>query len=305
MHKRKFSGQFNICFAWSSILMVLTGCTSSGMVHQLSSDQAEINRVENHSMTAKGEMTPLYEIDGHYSTAGYVALLAGYDKERVLAISCYTQMPDEEAVTYSAPYVAVWGVVNPPYRHRIVNGLHSLHGGGPEEVERRRLLLKNLIIHQVRDRGADTDWQLGFLIHALGDSYAHVHGDPGEQVAYGEFIGHALANTPWGENPDSIFVGEHYKNYNKYVVALFEALTVDNPDVGTKRLILDQFTQLVGVEAEKGDSKSKKVTILIDQNTSIVKGSSGGDAGLCKDLNASVDREATYRFLSALNESLK
>lgn len=61
------------------------------------------------------------------------------------------------------------------FRHRVVDGLHSLHGGDAKKVDVRRERPKK-IIDAAQPNSEVPDWQLGLLIHAFGDSYAHVQG---------------------------------------------------------------------------------------------------------------------------------
>ena len=71
-----------------------------------------------------------------------------------------------------------------------------------------------------------TDWKVGFLIHALGDSYAHVYqrNPQSDQQAYGPAIGHAVSQGIY--SADSI--QENMDNYLSYLQALYEALNTGN-----------------------------------------------------------------------------
>ncbi|MDP9974646.1 hypothetical protein J2W39_005916 [Variovorax paradoxus] len=77
---------------------------------------------------------PDYEFapDGHYFTTNKFAELAGVSAEVNREITLFSQAPDDLALSYSATAVAIWGVVWIPYRQRIVETLHSLHGGHQE-----------------------------------------------------------------------------------------------------------------------------------------------------------------------------
>lgn len=192
--------------------------------------------------------------EGHMNTTYVVARIAGNSERTSLRLSHFSQAPDDLAFAYSAPSVAIWGALAPPawgYRHRIVNVLHSLHGGNTSEVAARRANLKKLI-SEIKHFGGK-DWKIGFLIHAYGDSYAHVKGDLGHEMAYGELVGHGFDHSM---HPDEI--EEHVPNYLVYVRNLYDALETTKGN----RPELNRFIKEVEI-AGKGPDPKKKVAQAI------------------------------------------
>lgn len=167
--------------------------------------------------------------DGHFFTVDYIAELAGVPRERQQNLSCYSQAPDE-VLRYNAVPVSIWGIVTPTYRSQIVNGLHSLHGGNHDQVVARRAKLAELINASYHNNETP-DWQTGFLIHALGDSFAHVYGDFDNSQAYGELVGHGFA---FFKDPDDIYNGLNYKKYNAYLLSLYGALAANRSEADFK-----------------------------------------------------------------------
>lgn len=190
---------------------------------------------------ASGDAAALfYPPEGHLSTTGIVAYLAGYSFKDATLLACYSQMPDDQAWSLSAPAVGVWGVVRPEFRHLIVDNLHSLHGGDRQAVEQRRARLAVLVKQSLAHR--DPAWQVGFLIHAMGDSYAHVKGPASDLEAYGALVGHIFA---FSEAPDNIARGDNFTHYAAYANALFDALGGQPSQRGE----LDRFLETVAAAA--------------------------------------------------------
>ena len=188
--------------------------------------------------------------DGHYFTTNKVAELAGLSPEVNREITLFSQAPDDLALSYSATAVAIWGVVWLPYRQRIVETLHSLHGGHQKAVEARRDGLAAMIRKfDLRPENRKEFWKVGFLIHALGDSYAHVHGEGETLKAYNVVWGHAWDSLV-GANPDDISGNVHaFRNYLAYARALFDALDRSDPPSSENRARFAAW--LAGVEAGK------------------------------------------------------
>jgi hypothetical protein len=280
----------------------IQGCSSNAPFNSISNEDAR-SRQTTTTLSNKGiiDQEVLYKFDGHYSTAGYIAKLAGYSDEKIRKLSCYTQTPDQEELRYSAPYVAIWGITNPSYRHQIVNSLHSLHGGDHTSIKIRRERLKTLIIKSLNEDRPN--WEAGFLIHALGDSYAHVHGTGDGEHAYGEGMGHAVANLPWGERPDSIFVGSHYLNYNLYANDLFSAFVAGNSSSKGDSAALKKFTDEVIAEAAKGEDSNKKVSFLFNE-IPIYSDSEETAGKRCESLNQALDKNKVRGFLRELSIAL-
>lgn len=168
-----------------------------------------------------------YQKEGHFNTTGTIAKMAGWKMNDAQVLACYSQMPDEvsrlEAVYIGKRYFFWRG----EYHHLIMDILHSLHGGKAPQVEVRRERLFELVKENAqlirREGTSDRDimrlaWQTGFLIHALGDSYAHVKEPSGS--AYGDWIGHAFA----GHEPDYISQGKNFDRYEMFARKLYEAL---------------------------------------------------------------------------------
>lgn len=194
---------------------------------------------------------PQFGPDGHYFTTNKVAELAGVSPEVNREITLFSQAPDDLALSYSATAVAIWGVVWIPYRQRIVETLHSLHGGHEEAVNTRRRLLAAMIKDfDLSFKNKDELWKVGFLIHALGDSYAHVHGEGQTLKSYNVVWGHAW-DSLFGDNPDDISGNVHaFKNYLAYAEALYGALDRSDPPSAENRARFDVW--LATVKAGRG-----------------------------------------------------
>jgi hypothetical protein len=188
-----------------------------------------------------------FKIDGHFFTTDRVTEITGLNREVGRRLAIFSQVPDEYVMRYSAVPVAVWGIVDLNYRHQIMNTLHSLHGGKNNAVLVRRAALAEMILdHKPTDQAAQ--WKIGFLIHALGDSYSHVHGEEGNLKAYNEISGHA-GDSLRRRDPDKL--GEKtLKTYVKYNKALFCALT--KPEDRTEEVRANFKNWLGSIEAVKG-----------------------------------------------------
>ena len=295
----------NSSIAWFGLIVLvlaLAGCNSKAPFNDFAGDEVALPQTSNllSGRILNLPYVPYYLVDGHYSTAGYIAHLAGVDRAAVREISCYTQTPDQEALRYSAPYVAFWGVFDWSYRHEIVDSLHSLHGGNTSEVVIRRKRLRKLIVHSIA--AGRPEWETGFLIHAFGDSYAHVHMESDGEHAYHAFVGHAFANVPWGERPYSIFVNGHYKNYIAYVNELYGAITEGARSESGDRESLNKFTAKIESEAAKGQDAKKRVSFFMSQPD--FSNDAGDKVSICNGYNAALDKTAVRIFLKALARKL-
>jgi hypothetical protein len=277
--------------------------TTPPEIHRLNVAPADPSNKQNQlTLSTPSVDVLLYGVDGHFYTAGYVAYLAGYrDPSKLKNISCYTQTPDELLWSLNAVPVAFYGIVPGlwSYRHQVLDGLHSLHGGDVGGVEIRRARLKQKIVEAVAPGSKVPDWQLGFLIHAFGDSYAHVHGTPAR--AYSQRIGHAIPSLT-GDNPDAIFVNRHYQNYNAYVRSLYEALSQDETPAKADFEGLELFTDEITKEAAKGDDPNKTVIINIRHGlpTYVFR----ADEQVCKEMNVKIDKSEIREFLRKLSSDL-
>lgn len=287
-------------------LALQSGCSSTPPeIHRLNVVPADPSYKpgENRlSLTIPGVLVPYYSKDGHFYTAGYVAYLAGYRNiPKLESISCYTQTPDEQLWSLNAVPVSVYGIIPGfwSYRHQVVDGLHSLHGGDAQGVEVRRARLKQKIVEAVQPGSMVPDWQLGFLIHAFGDSYAHVHGTPTR--AYSQGIGHAIPSLT-GDDPDAIFTNRHYQNYNAYVRALYEALSLGETTAKADFEGLELFTDEITKEAAKGDVPDKTVTIHI--RNGLPAYDFGKNDRLCKEMNSRINENEIREFLRKLSTDL-
>ncbi len=251
--------------------------------------------------TSGYEYVEPYKKGGHFFTVYYVTVVsegAGIDVDRANRLTCYAQSPDEISA-YNAVPVSFknmfydWG-----YRHDVVNSLHSLHGGDTDAVNYRRKTLQKLITQSLKE-GPNSDWKTGFMIHALGDSYAHVKGDYDSPKAFGEGVGHLFASI-FGPDPDNVYVGENYKEFDAYIQALYAALA-DPSNSGyeesRKRL---QFL----VERIKNDKGklNKKDEAFIKLLVSITKDPL--DESVCSQLNSQLDDAQVRAFLSKLTAEL-
>lgn len=283
-----------------------SGCSSAPPeIHRLNvapadpGYQPDVNKLSAGNL---GVLVPYYGKDGHFYTAGYVAYLAGYRNTFKLEnISCYTQTPDKELWSLNAVPVSAYGIIPGfwSFRHRVVDGLHSLHGGDAKEVDVRRARLKQKIIEAVQPNSEVPDWQLGFLIHAFGDSYAHVHGNPTK--AYSQWIGHLLPSLT-GDSPDAIFINGHYKNYNAYVRSLFDALSQGETTAKADQEGLELFTKEIAAEAAKGDAPDK--TVIIHIRHGFPAYDFGANDKLCEKLNVKIDEGEIQDFLKKLSSDL-
>jgi len=232
----------------SALTLLLTSCGAPNAWHS-NQTGSRGNREAGHFHPQPPPPGSKYPYYGHQTTTYVVARIAGWDQETSLRLSHFSQAPDDLAISYSAPAVAVWGTLIPGawnYRHRVMNVLHSLHGGDAAAVDRRRERLHGLIAASNKaDR--EQHWKTGFLIHAYGDSYAHVRpNSQGGERAYGELVGHGFDRHV---KPDHI--SEHFPMYEIYVGQLHAALAKN----GGNPAELKRFVATV-----KADSHSEKTT---------------------------------------------
>ena len=162
-----------------------------------------------------------YQQNGHQDTTLRVAQHLGLRYETALRLAYFSQVPDQRAFLYSAPMVGVWGIVWPPYRQKIMDTLHSLHGGDNAAVLARRERLAAMIASS-DIRVKSTHWKIGFLIHALGDSFAHVREVEGQLESYSPIWGHMFDNGKNDGKPDVI--SSHRERYEQYVDTLCRTL---------------------------------------------------------------------------------
>ncbi|WP_460928632.1 hypothetical protein [Pseudomonas sp. MC6] len=285
-------------------LVLQAGCLSqTQQIHSLKALQAKpASDTSINAKTVDGAASVFFAKDGHFYTAGYVAYLAGYhDLDKLQRISCFTQTPDQELWKLNAVPVSIYGVTPGlwSYRQQIVDGLHSLHGGDTQAVNERRVRLKKMIEDAVKSDSGVSDWQLGFLIHAFGDSFAHVKGTPPE--AYGPAFGHLL-DSLFGDDPDAIFINGHYEKYNAYVKSLFAALSSGHPDAAPDPRALDAFTKEIAQQAAQGDDPDKTVVITIKSGSPTFDWKKNDK--LCDSLNTKIADSEINEFLKKLLKAL-
>lgn len=201
--------------------------------------------------------------EGHFNTSGTVAKIAGWSMRDARILSCYSQLPDQVS-RFDAVHIGLYYFFWPnEYHHLIMNTLHSLHGGKPEAVQQRReRLAKRLLAMTAQARknkaegkvDPDLPWQMGLVIHALGDSYAHVKKVKGGEKAFGSWVGHLFS----GHTPDRIANPENVQRYAAFVRALFASLVVAEGREGVR----DDFIAKVQVAAASGSEANVKAVII-------------------------------------------
>lgn len=206
-----------------------------------------------------------YNREGHFNTTELIAYMAGYDKNDALRFAFFSQVPDDMWFPYSAPSVGAWGLIPRlfgwSYHSNVMNVLHSLHDGDHAEVMDRRNQLKTEIAYLINHDKYANAWKIGFLIHALADSYAHVYGGMANLHGYNEYIGHMLDNFSHGNKPDEIVVNNNYLIYMEFVTALFESLKRD--EAPGDRNVLSTFLKDVRDKVEKGHITEDELTAFI------------------------------------------
>lgn len=242
-----------------------------------------------------------YKAGGHFYTVYYVAVVsaeAGIDRDRAKRLTCYAQAPDDVSAYNAVPVSIKNTFYDRDYRHDVVNSLHSLHGGDTDAVNHRRETLQKLIIRSLKE-GPDSDWKTGFMIHALGDSYAHVHGDFDSPKAFGEGLGHFFASIG-GADPDNVYADENYKEFDAYVQALYAALAdPSNPEYEANRknveLVVGQIKSNNG-KPNKGDKPFIRLLVSLTKDPIL--------ESECSQLNSQLDDSQVRAFLSKLTTEL-
>jgi len=149
------------------------------------------------------EISPnAYGIDGHQWLALRIAMAATHDYRLSHGIAYYAQYPDIDT-SYEAIGRSL-NIIDLGWRKSIMDDLHSLHGGNAQAIQRRRSRLSEGVTYWYNSEDRQL-WQVGLMVHALGDSYAHTKGklnSPTEK-AYGIPLGHA-ADSLFSRDPDTI-----------------------------------------------------------------------------------------------------
>lgn len=200
------------CAAVAAAAVLFSGCSSHKWWPDVDSQE------ECRKLQVEGQK---FEQVGHISTAHIIGITAGLGPYIAERYALFSQAPDQLVMKYAAIPVSIWGTLLPwelQYRHDVTAVLHSLHGGGPEEVQKRRDRLEAIAKEYVERNDRKEDWKTGFIIHALGDSYAHTYRYEGEGTyAYGQWTGHLCRRGLY--HPDSI--KENLDNYLGYIDALY------------------------------------------------------------------------------------
>lgn len=248
-----------------------------------------------------------YKSDGHLDTAYIVARHAGWSAADAAELAFYTQAPDDFAAAYSAPggTARLFGLQF-ERAHLLSAVLHSLHGGGSDDVAYRQRSLAQMLSEQVSgwDDAAQQDqhWKAGFLVHALGDSYAHVWGVNQNRlgsVSYNPIVGHIPDGLVHG-NPDDI-VG-NFANYARYVRTLYAALDRGQGDAASLEAYLADVEAAVRREA----SGAGGATTEMIRSTSTDDYRAAGNAWLdCPAWTTQLDYERGVRpFLEQIEARL-
>ncbi len=171
-------------------------------------------------------------------------------------VTVFSQAPDDVVFLYSAVPVSFWGIFWPPYRHRIVNTLHSLHGGDADAVAIRRSRLATQL-KALDFTNEEELWKAGLLVHALGDSFAHTYVKNGEVHAFNELYGHAFA-TLSGKDPD-VINDDNMSRYRDYLFALYASLDRESSDSALRRQTFEKWAcELEGGPSSIGREKLQK-----------------------------------------------
>lgn len=176
-----------------------------------------------------GQLNIKYGPDGHFYTTYKIAKLAGMNDKDVLALTYFSQYPDEDK-SYDAIVNAFKNkipFVGDQFSKDAVKKLHSLHGGGRSIIDARRNSLEKAISTNIKNQ--DNIWKAGLLIHAYADTYAHTKGDFNSQSekAFGPAFGHAF-HTLTGNDPDEFTNKANTPKYLAYVDNLFKVLKTKN-----------------------------------------------------------------------------
>lgn len=201
---------------------------------------SEVARLREH-MPKRSTGAAKYKRSGHEYTTYIVATLAGLDPERAHILSYFSQYPDDE-IRFSATmaFFYLWDL---EYRKQIMAVLHSLHGGDRKAVTQRRMALRNLLAENIRN-GKLSDPELGLIIHAFADSYAHVNSDNLQAFDY------AFGHLFHGDSPD--IISHDQSRYEEYACKLFNALS-ERPNLDCAASLKQLFNLISSLSASGDD----------------------------------------------------
>jgi hypothetical protein len=199
-----------------------------------------------------------YKSDGHLDTTYLIARYAGWDALSAAQLAYFSQAPDDFPIEYSAPSgTARLFLLQFDRAHLLSSVLHSLHGGGTDDVQARQRNLAALLNAQLAGHRGEQNfvdmWKAGFAIHAMGDSYAHVWGinqQQAGQMSYNPVVGHILDGWVRG-NPD--IIGDNVDNYERFARALFDVLAMPGAD----REALDAYLDDVRIWSGNGEEAAQ------------------------------------------------
>ncbi|QDT22402.1 RHS repeat domain-containing protein [Gimesia chilikensis] len=228
-------------------------------------DKQNLYRYVKNNVVNESDPSGLYDEAGHFYTTYIVAIIVGYSADDAFKLAYYSQLPDEVGEHEAVPNVLdiprietkkavgeIESVANPSrlsktkqqalreeqFAYNVIEIIHSLHGGGPKDVRIRKEKLKKLIIDSKREQRKI--WEVGYIIHAFGDAYAHTFVSNNQETrvkqplsekdsprhAFSAPLGHLntgpINTSDYGHAPD--IIPYDIENYVKYVNALAEAL---------------------------------------------------------------------------------
>ena len=195
----------------------------------------------------------LWQEGGHYYTSYIVSRAVGRTHESASKVAFYSQIPDE-VHQYEAIHTIEGKSITAKYKNAVLhtaqlrrfnpwaadvqNYLHSLAG---MDADKRRIILRKVI------QSSSDDTEIGLLLHAFADSYAHsykkgiyksvkrssvskmkgkIRKKVGEyDMLYPEGVGHgatAATHGRGGSSPDAI--GYHHEAYKRYVLDLYRTM---------------------------------------------------------------------------------
>lgn len=146
----------------------------------------------------------LYEADGHFYPGYVLGRLNGMSDSEAYKFAYYSQYPDQTAkldairqgLAFGGDLLRMptaqpnmnWLIENSGKRLDIQRLVHALTGDGISEV----LKYRKCLVRMMRD-GKMALWEKGILAHALGDTFAHLYGEVGQEKAH---------MAPWGHLGD-------------------------------------------------------------------------------------------------------
>ncbi len=213
---------------------------------------ANVYVADHDAPASRRDPSGLYDIGGHFYSVYLAALAAGLTAAQAYDIAYYAQLPDMqdglsavdalkdwlEATTEIASLVGA-DAADPNLIGKLLDRqsfdadvfkyLHSLHGG---DANARRQCLERLLRNPPHPL---QPWELGLILHAFGDAYAHTH-DNNFNSAYGFPKGHLKPVADLGHYVDAI--GNHPDRYQLYVHDMYSILGGDPSKEGLDAIML-------------------------------------------------------------------